>query len=315
MEYRYAVVAACTALLWGGCGKAVRVETGEVQEWTMSFLEESSRNAVSTFSKEYLQHCSVISVTPEEDNNLYSVVISYPILESLVNTAQNDYDGYRNNVECMKLDNKTSEEIEIFTEQYFISILHQNKYTAGNSNFTVTASLDGYRSVDISSIGNPVETFDFSAVFNGMTDNGTENEDAKVQTLLLGADFVVEEGDNRYLISNLEIKEDSEAIDAINALSTMNNVLVNENHSYYLKYDVTNLATDESADETTVHNGFLVCTEDKKVIETSMSVFGLKSVVSLGAGETKSMTAFLTVPDETGIYWCSADGFIQYKFE
>lgn len=280
-----------------GCGKDVNKL--QADEAIQKYLESDSGDDLLNKIKK-----KAVIADFEGEEGTYEVSLNVPDLDTMTNIAKNDSTGFCSEYQMLKLEKCTDEESKQFVKQYFAKILGTT--CCGIKQMTLEVNGEN---VDASELEKYVLTYDYDGVLSGLYSDSSTVETGNLDTELAqdsikmiktSDTFMFTKDKKTFQVSNVVVKEGSDAVQEINKLSAANNFKKGEGKCYYLTYDITNLASESCL----IKNGFAMVS-DGTVIELKSDVTGLKIVNKIDSGETKQFSCFVAGPDNSELYWLS----------
>lgn len=285
----FGVMAVCIALT--GCGKepvnysanainelkAGKASYEVFQEDTISEIRESNGDAVGKIVDKYVSSIELVQTEVVENTAVYtcSVLNVSDVLANIVSSSA---------FETEKSKWELTGDMTGFEDSVYELALSEM-----DSCERATVRVEGYCSQDLL-----VTSRDLMQPLTQMlsTEILTEDVDATADAIVqVGTgDFVTKVGKNRILISNVVVKDSSEA-----SLQDVTEPGV------YVTFDVTNLGTKKVV----VESAFFGVTQDNQKVEKTASIFGLKNKAAVKAGKTVSMTDFVSTEKDDMLVWDS----------
>ena len=277
-----------------GCTKATSVALTEND--VMTYLKKSSDTS-DVLTKSFIEKCKVSSIDLK-DNGEYIVNIQYPDLSSIAIVASNDVSGYATELDNLSTKNASDDAKMSFVKSYFVKILGTEEYAYKSGSYNVT--VNDYSAV--MSIVNELNTFDYKKLISRQSstnDTNVMNSKAEINS---DESFVFVQNNSTFVVSDVSVKTGSDAVEAVNNLSAVNNYSASDGDYYYVTYNITNLSDTSQV----VDNAFVLVNNGTKVVMKT-DIVGLKSTNEIGPSEKKEFSCFLAGPVGSNLIWSNPD--------
>lgn len=319
------------ALLLCGCDKTntSKVEGAVAQYFDSGYKTDEHNGFMDAYNSlpetdkilvdSYCKRCSVVGIETS-DTDKYSVTVVCPDLDSITEVARKDSTGFVNDWLQFTISKSDAEKKEEFVKRYFSQMLDAGG--CATKDFVVTVTADSDTVVlpnELSELLRGVILYDYAAVGNdldGETESVTPEElvaDEVSAIPSIGKDgcFVYEEGSARFLVYDISVVSGTDAVTAVRELSTANSTISGNDNCYYIVYKVKNLSNNDAV----VYNRFTAISSNDFLLESAMTITGLKSVAELGPGESTELSTFVAGPVDAKIVWCSDGVYGCYELD
>lgn len=258
-----------------------------------------------------VNNISITGVKQTADNS-FDVTLQVPDLENTVKAISKDT-GFLTDKNTYELNGLDLEELY---DKYLNSYLSQNACKFKEVTISAEVESDGADGWIIRSdvaflpyLKNATEAVLVELVSENTTSEGEDvesesNEDTSVDlTSITEASakgvFIVTQDNHRFLIDDISIKKNTDALNTIRQLSEINSNYDCKDTMVYVTYTATNISSSEGQ----INNGFVGVTDKGVVLQLDTTVGGLVSSERIASGETKSLTACVILRNGDSLYW------------
>ena len=324
------VVMICIVLGISGCGKEESVcSENTVHQLTAEIYNPKSQCCVENMIPIYYnnlddkakirfdnlaKNVSIVSVQQKSDNS-FEITLKAPDLEKTLSVISKDA-GFLVDKNNCELNNGDLEEVY---DRYLNSYLSQNTCEIKEVTIPVEVELGTDGNWVISSdtsfipyIKNATEAVLVDLVTGTGESQGSSDEsnegilveetDVDITTLTevsAKGVFVVSQNGHRFLIDDIKIIKNAEALNTIHQLSGINSNYSCSDTLLYIAYTATNISDSEGQ----INNGFVGIASNGAVLEVDKTVGGLVSTEKIPSGETKQLTACVVLRNDDSLFW------------